>query len=161
LGDTLLEHFPADEIESVLAHELGHHVHRDIPAGVIADGAATLTMLWIAQATLQTAVQRGILAAPYAPAGLPMLGLIIALLGLLLLPLQNAYSRRREQRADEFAVHLTGQPQALADALTRLANQNLADADPPRWAVVVFGSHPPLGERIRHAVGPGTLPSST
>jgi STE24 endopeptidase len=80
-----------------------------------------------------------------------MLALVFAAIGLLQLPLQNAYSRWRERRADEFAVRLTGRPKAFADALTRLANQNLADADPPRWAVVLFGSHPPLSERIRRA----------
>ncbi len=155
LGDTLLEHFPADEIESVLAHELGHHVHRDIPAGVLAEGLATLVMLWIAQAALLTAVDRGVLSAPYDPAGLPILALVFAVLGLALLPVRNAYSRWRERLADEFAVLLTGQPSALADALTRLANQNLADTDPPRWAVVVFGTHPPLRERIRRAEAHG------
>ena len=151
LGDTLLEHFPADEIESVLAHELGHHVRRDIPGGVAAEGLATLVTLWIAQTALVAAVSRGLLSAPYDPAGLPILGLVFAVVGLLLLPVRNAYSRWRERGADEFAVHLTGTPSAFADALTRLANQNLADTDPPRWAVVVFGTHPPLNERIRRA----------
>ena len=151
LGDTLLERFPADEIESVLAHELGHHVHRDIPAGVLADGTIAILMLAVAQAVLQAAIGRGDLSAPHDPAGLPILALVFAVLGMLLLPLQNAYSRWRERQADEFAVCLTGRPQAFADALTRLANQNLADSDPPRWAVIVFASHPPLGERIRRA----------
>ena len=151
LGDTLLDHFPADEVESVLAHELGHDVHRDIPAGVLVESALVLGTLWTARWALQASVGRGDLSAPYDPAGFPMLALVFAAIGLLQLPLQNAYSRWRERRADEFAVRLTGRPKAFADALTRLANQNLADADPPRLAVVLFGSHPPLSERIRRA----------
>jgi STE24 endopeptidase len=151
LGDTLLDHFPADEVESVLAHELGHDVHRDLPAGVLVESALVLGTLWIAQSALQASVGRGELSAPYDPAGFPRLALVFAAVGLLQRPLQNAYSRWRERRADEFAVRLTGRPKAFADALTRLANQNLADADPPRWAVLLFGSHPPLRERIRHA----------
>ena len=151
LGDTLLDHFPADEIESVLAHELGHHVHRDIPAGVVVEGSLALGTLWIAQSALRVAVDRGDLSAPYDPAGFPLLALVFVAIGLLQLPLQNAYSRWRERQADEFAVRTTGQPKAFADALTRLANQNLSDTDPPRWAVVLFGSHPPLSERIRRA----------
>jgi STE24 endopeptidase len=85
------------------------------------------------------------------PAGLPILLLAFSLMGLLLGPVENAYSRWRERRADAFSIKLTRRPQAFADAMTRLANQNLADANPPRWAVILFGTHPPLAERIRFA----------
>jgi STE24 endopeptidase len=151
LGDTLLDEFPADEIEAVLAHELGHHVHRDIPVGVLAASAVMLVNLWVADAVLEAAAFAGGLTSLADPAGLPYVLLVLAVLGPLTAPLQNAYSRWRERRADSFSVELTGRPQAFADAMTRLANQNLADANPPRWAIVLFGTHPPLQERIRTA----------
>ncbi len=151
LGDTLLDEFPADEIEAVLAHELGHHVHGDIPLGVLAAAGVMLVNLWIADSILAEAVARGALATPADPAGLLILLMVFSILGFLAAPLENAFSRWRERRADAFSVELTGRPQAFADAMTRLANQNLADANPPRWAVILFGTHPPLGERIRFA----------
>jgi len=151
LGDTLLDEFPSDEIEAVLAHELGHHVHRDIPVGVLAGSGLTLVSLWVVDTVLASAVAQGTLAAASDPAGLPLLLLVVSLMGFVTGPLQNAWSRWRERRADLFSLQLTGSPRAFADAMTRLANQNLADADPPRWAVILFGTHPPLGERIRLA----------
>jgi STE24 endopeptidase len=48
LGDTLIEEFTPDEIETVLAHELGHHVHKDIPAGIVLESAMTLVGLYLA-----------------------------------------------------------------------------------------------------------------
>jgi STE24 endopeptidase len=151
LGDTLLDEFPPEEIEAVLAHELGHHVHGDITVGVLAGAAVMLAELWLADAVLIASVARGALTAASDPAGLPILLLAFSLMGLFLGPLENAYSRWRERRADAFSIELTHRPQAFADAMTRLANQNLADANPPRWVVVLFGTHPPLEERIRFA----------
>jgi STE24 endopeptidase len=151
LGDTLLDEFPSDEIEAVMAHELGHHVHGDIPLGVAAGAGVMLVELWIADAVLAAAVAGGAISSASAPAGLPILLLVFSVLGFLVAPLENAFSRWRERRADAFSVDLTGRPLAFADAMTRLANQNLADANPPRWAVILFGTHPPLQERIRFA----------
>jgi len=155
LGDTLLDEFPADEIEAVLAHELGHHVHGDIPLAVLAGAGVMLVNLRMADAALAAAAARGALASPADPAGLLILLMVFSILGFLAAPLENAFSRWRERRADAFSVELTGRPQAFADAMTRLANQNLADANPPRWAVILFGTHPPLGERIRFAQAAG------
>jgi STE24 endopeptidase len=155
LGDTLIEEFTEDEIETVLAHELGHHVHRDLPLGLVLQGAILAVILWVANAGLQASVARGYLSAVSDVAGLPILVLTLALCSAALAPAQNAFSRRRERRADQFAVALTQNPEAFVDAMTRLANQNLADANPPRWAVILFGTHPPLRERIQTAQAAG------
>ena len=48
LGDTLVDNFTADEIETVLAHELGHHVHKDIAWGIIIQSVLTLFGFWLA-----------------------------------------------------------------------------------------------------------------
>jgi STE24 endopeptidase len=151
LGDTLLSDFAPDEVEAILAHELGHHVHRDIPVGIVLQGLLTTGWLWLTGGVLQAAAVRGVLPSAVDPAGLPLLMLTMNLLGLIGMPLTNAYSRWRERRADDFSVRLTGRPSAFVDAMTRLANQNLAETDPPRWALLVFGTHPPLSERIRRA----------
>jgi STE24 endopeptidase len=67
------------------------------------------------------------------------------------MPLSNAYSRWRERMADRYALESTRKPDAFADAMTRLANQNLADADPARWVVILLYSHPPIRERVAAA----------
>ena len=71
--------------------------------------------------------------------------------GLITMPLGNAYSRWRERRADEYALQATSNGEAYASALTRLANQNLADADPEPWVEFLLYSHPALSKRIAMA----------
>jgi STE24 endopeptidase len=75
----------------------------------------------------------------------------MAVYGLITMPLGNAFSRWRERRADEYALRVTGKGQAFADAMTRLANQNLADADPDPWVEWLLYSHPALSKRIKMA----------
>jgi STE24 endopeptidase len=151
LGDTLLDEFTADEIETILAHELGHHVHRDIALGIAVNSALTLASFWIAHLILRWSVGVFRLDGLADPAGLPVLILVTAVLGLIAMPPGNAYSRWRERKADRYALEATAKPQAFADAMTRLANQNLSDADPERWVVWLLYSHPPIGERVAAA----------
>lgn len=84
-------------------------------------------------------------------AAFPALGLILGAYGLVTMPLENAVSRWRERKADEYALQATGKREAFASAFTRLANQNLGEVDPEKWVVFLFYSHPPLGERIAKA----------
>jgi STE24 endopeptidase len=151
LGDTLLDEFTADEIETVLAHELGHHVHKDIPLGIVINSALTLLTFWVGALALRWGVNAFGLAGISDPAGLPLLALVGGLLSLIAMPLGNAYSRWRERLADRYALESTRKPTAFADAMTRLANQNLADADPARWVVILLYSHPPIRERLAAA----------
>lgn len=151
LGDTLLQNFSTDEVETVLAHELAHHAHRDIPLGILVQSAIQMAHFYLAGVILQAAVPRLGLTGPADPGGLPLLALTIGLLGLVSLPLGNAYSRWRESMADSFALRLSRKPEAFASAMTRLANQNLAEADPEPWVVWLLHSHPPLQERIARA----------
>jgi STE24 endopeptidase len=67
------------------------------------------------------------------------------------MPLGNAWSRWREVKADEYALSTTGRPQAFISAMTRLANQNLADAEPPAWVEFLLHSHPSIGKRVAAA----------
>jgi STE24 endopeptidase len=88
------------------------------------------------------------LSGPGDVAGLPLLALALGIFGLVTMPLSNAYSRWRERLADDYALRVTRNGPAFASAFTRLANQNLADADPPAWEEFLLYSHPALRKRI-------------
>lgn len=151
LGDTMLDKFTPDEIETVLAHELAHQVHRDIPLGILVQTSITLVGLWLASLALEWGVGRFGLEGVDDIAGLPWLALILGAFGLVTMPLVNGWSRSRERMADRYAVRITGKPLAYASALVRLADQNLGELEPPRWVEIILYSHPPLGERIAAA----------
>jgi len=151
LGDTLLGEFTTDEIETVLAHEFGHHVHKDIPTGILFSSLMTLGGLFLASVGLNW----GVIALGFESAAdiaaFPLFALVIALYGLVTMPVENAFSRWRERQADVYAIQVTGKGQAYASALVRLANQNLADVDPEAWVEFLLYSHPALGKRIKMA----------
>jgi STE24 endopeptidase len=151
LGDTLLNEFTHDEIETVLAHELGHHVHKDIPAGILVESVLTLVGMYLASLGLRWGAAAFGFSGPADIAALPLFALVMGAYGLVTMPLGNAYSRWRERRADEYALQATGKGEAYAGALVRLANQNLADADPENWVEFLLYSHPALGKRIEMA----------
>ena len=151
LGDTLLSEFTTDEIETILAHELAHHVHRDIPFSLLAQGLFSLVAFYLTGLSLDWAVAHSTLTGPAVPAGLPMRVLTLGVISFLTMPLTNAFSRWRESMADDYALKITRKPEPFASAMIRLANQNLAEADPQRWVVLLLQSHPPLSSRIEKA----------
>jgi STE24 endopeptidase len=151
LGDTLINEFSTDEIETVLAHELGHHVHRDIPLLITFGAISTTLSLYIASLALNWAIDYFGFTSPADIAAFPALSLIFGAYGLVTMPIGNAVSRWREKMADDYALQSTGKNEAFASAFTRLANQNLGEIDPEKWVVFMFYSHPPLGERIEKA----------
>jgi STE24 endopeptidase len=151
LGDTLLDNFSDDEIETVLAHELAHHVHHDIPLGILVQSAIMLGGLWVASLALQWGVDVFDLRGVNDIAGLPWLALVLGGFGLLISPLTNGWSRWREGMADRYAIETTGKPQDFGSAMVRLADQNLSEVDPAPWVKYLLYDHPPLKERIERA----------
>jgi STE24 endopeptidase len=151
LGDTLINEFSADEVETVLAHELGHHVNRDIPLLILSNTLITTIGLYLASLGLKWAIGYFGFTGVADVAAFPALMLILGAYGLVTMPLENAISRWRERKADEYALQVTGKGEAFASAFTRLANQNLGEVEPEKWVVFLFYSHPPLGERIARA----------
>jgi STE24 endopeptidase len=155
LGDTLVDRFTADEIETVLAHELGHHVHHDLPLGIVVQSVLTLAGFWLAHLVMQWGIAIYDYTGLTDPATLPLLFLALGVFGLVTMPLGNAWARWREVMADGYALETTGKPHAFISAMTRLANQNLADADPPAWVEFLLHSHPSISKRVAMARGFG------
>jgi STE24 endopeptidase len=148
LGDTLLTEFTPDEIETVLAHELAHHVHKDILLGIVVESGILLAGFYLASLILDWGVAAFGMSGVGDIATLPLLGLAFGVFGLVTMPLTNGFSRWRERLADEYALQVTRNGPAFASAFTRLANQNLADANPPPWEEFLLYSHPALSKRI-------------
>jgi STE24 endopeptidase len=151
LSDTLLAEYSDDEIEVILAHELAHHVHRDIRSEVALDSVLTCAGFYAAHRVLQLAVPLFRLQAASDPAGIPILLVAAGALGLAVKPLMNAVSRSHERRADDYALTLTNNPSAFLSAMRRLGQQNLAEEDPSRLVQAFFYTHPPIKDRLRAA----------
>ena len=147
LYDTMLDRYSRDEVRLVVAHELGHVAHRDVPRGVayaalVAPGVA----LAIQRLSWALSVQRG------TPATLPALALASALVSAPVGIIGNRLSRALERRADEFSLKLAGAPEAFISFERAIALQNLADLEPPRLVSRLLATHPPTAERIGAAV---------
>jgi STE24 endopeptidase len=149
LSDTLYGDYSRDEIEVILAHELGHHVRHDIWWGLGFQAVVTLVGLYAAHLVLGWGVAAMGLAGLDDVAGMPLLALVMGAVGLATVPLGNGFSRWREGMADEYCLRVTGKPEAFVSLMVRLANQNLADVEPERWVELLLHSHPPVGKRIR------------
>jgi STE24 endopeptidase len=146
-----LNEFSADEIETVMAHELGHQVNKDIPMGIIFGSITTMVGLYLASVGLNWGVKVFGFSGPADIAAFPLFVIVLGFYSLITMPLENGFSRWRERRADEYALSLTHNGTAYASALKRLANQNLSDADPEAWVEWLLYSHPALGKRIAMA----------
>jgi len=153
LGDTLMEKYDSDEIETILAHELGHHVHGDIWSGIAVQTALTLVGLFLADRLLRWGVAYFAFESLADVAAFPLVAMATGGLAVLAMPVANAYSRWREGLADQFSLEMTVKPQAFIAAMTKLANQNLAEAEPEPWAEFLLYSHPAIGKRIKRAQG--------
>jgi STE24 endopeptidase len=151
IADTLLSEFTPGEVDAVVAHELGHHVHRDVQRLLL--GNAVLIWVGLFVAGRFDSVALPVLSLPslaYVP-GYPTLFFVVELFFLLASPLLNWWSRRLESRADRFALQLTGDPAAFAAAMRRIGCQNLVEMCPPRWSEVLLATHPALQRRIQLA----------
>jgi len=151
VSDTLLSQYADDEIEVILAHELAHHVHRDIWKGMAWETALAFGGFFVADRMLGLAAPVLGLCGVADVAGLPVLLLGAMALSLGVLPVANVLSRRHEREADRFALDLTKNPAAFISAMRRLAAQNLAEERPSRLTRWFFCSHPPIEHRIAMA----------
>jgi STE24 endopeptidase len=151
VSDTLLASCSDDEIEVILAHEIGHHAHHDIWKGIALEAVvAAAGFLAASRVLIQLSPRLGWQGVSDV-AGLPALLLTAGLLSLVLVPAANAYSRRAERAADLFALEVTGSAGAFATAMQRLGAQNLSEERPSRLSRWLFHTHPPFAERVEAA----------
>lgn len=151
LFDTLIAQLSAEELEAVLAHEIGHYRCGHIPK-MIALSAATLLgafalIAWLARSAWFN-LTFGFPPGELAPAFL-LFGLLSGLVTFWFSPLSNLLSRKHEYEADAFAKNAMGGPTAMLGALRKLAQKNLSNLTPHPWFSAFYYSHPTLVERER------------
>lgn len=154
LGDTLLASYTDDEIETVLAHELAHHVHNDLILGLAAQAVIITVGMWIASILLAWGVAAFGFRGVADLAALPLFVGAMGLFGFVTMPIVNFLSRTRERAADLYALQTTRNAPAFRSVMLKLAGQNLSDANPPAWVTFLFYSHPPISERVKLAEKP-------
>jgi STE24 endopeptidase len=151
--DTVLDQLPDAEIESIVAHELGHVANKDVLTGTLMGalgaGAGVAALGWLL--TSPRLLRRVGAQAPGDPRVIPLLLFLLAIGGLLSAPVQNAVSRHIEARADVHALDLTQDPEGFAAMQRNLAVTNLSDPDPPAGWQWFFGSHPTVAQRVAMA----------
>lgn len=150
LGDTLIENFTPQEIEVVMAHELGHQVHNDIWRGIFLDSGITLVGFFLAKLGMDAGVSAFGFRNVGDVAAFPLFVLVMLVFTLVTMPLTNGFSRSREHAADVFALDITHDAPSFIGAMRKLANQNLAELNPPSWAVWLLYSHPPIKSRVSY-----------
>lgn len=149
--DTLLKSLNPDEIEAVLAHEIGHfkhhHLIKRLVFAVFITTASFATLAWL---MTQNWFYQGLgISIPSPYIALLLFSLIMPLFTFFLSPLFAALSRKHEFEADNFAVEQTSS-QMLSRALVKLYQENASTLTPDALFSAFHDSHPPAPVRIAH-----------
>ena len=151
--DTVLRQLPGDEVESIVAHELGHVATDDVLTGTLIGalgaGAGVALLGWLLSWT--PLLRRAGAQDAGDPAGVGLLLFLLAVGTLLSTPVQDGVSRQIEARADRHALDLTRDPDAFIAVQRALGEANLSDPSPPAFWHWFYGNHPTVPERIAFA----------
>ncbi len=156
-GDTLLKNFTDEEIEVILAHELGHFYHKHIWKLILVSAGLTFLGLYLANSILSVSLDIFGFNGFDDVANFPLLILVISLFFLITAPLSNGFSRACERQSDQFALDQTKDVDNFISAMEKLAEQNLANKEPNPIMEFFFHSHPSISKRVemakRHKTG--------
>ncbi len=151
LTDNLIKELSHDEILSIVAHELGHYKNRDTVKIIAFSAIVTGALFYLSDIILTSGVSFFGFGSIVDIAGFPLLALVMFLLGIFVLPCQNGFIRRLETKADRYSLSLTNNPDAFISMMEKLAEKNLADAQPGRFIEIMLYDHPPIARRIKLA----------
>ncbi len=152
LGDNLMRNMDVPEIESIIAHEVGHYRHRHIWKHILIGTLQQVLVFYLLHHLIRVIFHEFPLSSRENLALLPLLAILIGLLsGFLFGPMGQALSRRFERQADAYALSVCADARPFQTALAGLADRNLANAYPAWWIKILYYSHPPIGERLESA----------
>ncbi|MGD1006121.1 MAG: M48 family metallopeptidase [Ignavibacteriaceae bacterium] len=159
LGDTLLESYSADEIETVIAHELGHYKRKHIIKNILIGTASSFLTLFLIAYLYNLSLSWFGFTTVVQIAAIPLLSLWAMIISLILNPLSNMLSRKFEYEADEYAIHSTNKREAFIATLEKLTDQNLGDREPHPLVEWFFYSHPSIKNRVAalKRISPGKI----
>lgn len=149
LSDTLIKDFTEEEIETVFAHELGHHRHKHLFVGIVIGAISTVAGLFLTSRLYEWSLGLFSFSDGRALAALPLLALCLSLFEAVTGPFGNMLSRHHEHVADAYAVNVTGKTAAFTSALHKLAAMNVADPNPHPLVEFLFHSHPSISKRVQ------------
>jgi STE24 endopeptidase len=147
--DTLLERLTGNEIEAVLAHELGHFKHRHVIKRIVYTFIISLAFLWLlAQLVHSAGFYNGLgVTSQTTASALLLFFMALPTFTFLFQPLSAAYSRKHEFEADRYAAQQTD-ARDLVTALVKLYQDNAKTLTPDSLYANFYESHPPALERI-------------
>jgi STE24 endopeptidase len=148
LGDTLLNDYSNDEIETVIAHELGHYKHKHILKNIVISTVTSFLLFFLIATFYDISLEWFGFSYRTQIDALPLLSIWAMLIGLVLTPIGNIISRKFEYEADNFAIHSTNKKEAFIETLNKLTEQNLGDKEPHPLVEWFFYSHPSIKKRV-------------
>jgi STE24 endopeptidase len=152
LGDNLIANMTIPEIESIIAHEVGHFKYRHIWKNIGIGTVQQLLVFFVIHLILMNVSTRFLSSTQENLSLFPMFVILMGgFSGFLFAPLNNFLSRSFEKEADRYALANIVDNRAFVTALAGLANRNLANAYPEWWVKFLYYSHPPVGERLKMA----------
>jgi len=151
LSDTLLNDFSYDEIEVVVAHELTHDKNKDIYSHIIISFLVSLFSFYVCDIFLtRLSYVLGYMGKDDI-ANLPLFSLLVLVVGIIILPFQNSFSRFLEKNADMGSIKATNNPRGFISMISKLGKKNLAEFSPSKIVEIFLYDHPPISKRINFA----------
>ena len=152
LGDNLMESMSIPEIESIIAHEVGHYKHRHIWKNLVIGTVQGLVVFFILNWAMRILFSQFLSSTTWNLALFPIFAILMGGISSFLFgPLSNALSRYFERQADRYALKTIQDREAFMTAMAGLADRNLSNAYPEWWVKLLYYSHPPVGERLKMA----------
>jgi len=152
LADNLMKHMSAPEIESIIAHEVGHFKYRHIWKNITIGTLQQMVIFYILNVEMKLIFPQFLSSTVWNLTLFPLFVILMATIsGFLFGPISHFLSRCFERQADHYALKVIEDKKVFMTALTGLADRNLSNAYPEWWVKLLYYSHPPVGERLRKA----------
>lgn len=152
LGDNLMDNMTIPEIESIIAHEVGHYKKKHIWKNIAIGTLQQLMVFYLLDLTMKSIFPQFLSSTTWNLTFFPVFAVMLGFISLLLFgPLNNALSRYFEKQADLYSLKSIENKRAFMTAMAGLAGRNLSNAYPQWWVRLLYYSHPPIGERLQLA----------
>lgn len=151
ISDTLLESYTEDEIEVIVAHELGHNKNKDFWRLLAFQAPLSLLSFFLVHISFNALV------GPLGYSGIgdiaafPLLAILLVIISSFIMPIANTFVRSSEWAADEYALKLTGNPESFITMMNKITDQNLDEAEQNKLIESLLSDHPSCAHRVLHA----------